>query len=78
MVGELAADARIEFAAIDRIAVTVGPGSFTGLRVGLAFAKGLSAALDRPCAGVDTLEALATSVHAPASGSPRWAFCRTM
>jgi tRNA threonylcarbamoyladenosine biosynthesis protein TsaB len=65
MVGELAADARIEFAAIDRIAVTVGPGSFTGLRVGLAFAKGLSAALDRPCAGVDTLEALATSVHAP-------------
>ena len=65
MVRELAADTGIGFAAIDRIAVTVGPGSFTGLRVGLAFAKGLSAALDCPCAGVNTLEALATSARAP-------------
>jgi tRNA threonylcarbamoyladenosine biosynthesis protein TsaB len=64
MVRELAADAEIAFAAFDRIAVTVGPGSFTGLRVGLAFAKGLSVALGRTCVGVGTLEALATSVGA--------------
>jgi len=49
------------FAALDRIGVTVGPGSFTGLRVGLAFAQGLGAALDRPVVGVSTLDALAAS-----------------
>lgn len=52
------------FGAIDRIGVTVGPGSFTGLRVGLAFAQGLGAALDRPVVGVSTLDALAASLSA--------------
>ncbi len=47
------------FDALDRIGVTVGPGSFTGLRVGLAFAKAMSLALDIPCIGVNSLEALA-------------------
>jgi tRNA threonylcarbamoyladenosine biosynthesis protein TsaB len=49
----------LSFADLDRIGVTVGPGSFTGLRVGVAFAKGLSAALDKPCVGIGSLEALA-------------------
>jgi tRNA threonylcarbamoyladenosine biosynthesis protein TsaB len=57
MVAEGMAQARLDFAAIDQLAVTVGPGSFTGLRVGLAFAKGLAMALSRPLAGVGTLEA---------------------
>ena len=49
------------FGDIDRIGVTVGPGSFTGLRVGLAFAQGLGAALGRPVVGISTLAALAWS-----------------
>jgi len=46
------------FDRIDRIGVTVGPGSFTGLRVGMAFAQGLGAALERPVVGISTLDAL--------------------
>ncbi|QBQ49415.1 tRNA (adenosine(37)-N6)-threonylcarbamoyltransferase complex dimerization subunit type 1 TsaB [Brevundimonas naejangsanensis] len=66
--GGLARDAAAEaggFDGVDRIGVTVGPGSFTGLRVGLAFALGLGAALDRPVVGISTLDALAASVAAP-------------
>ena len=61
MVKAVLAEAGIRPAALDRIGVTVGPGSFTGLRVGLAFAKGLALALDRPCVGIGALEALAAS-----------------
>ena len=49
------------FGGIDRIGVAVGPGSFTGLRVGLAFAQGLGAALGRPVIGISTLDGLAAS-----------------
>ena len=58
---EAAAQAGLAFAELDRIGVTVGPGSFTGLRVGLAFAQGLGAALNRPVVGVSALDALAAS-----------------
>lgn len=53
------ADAGLPFAALERIGVTVGPGSFTGLRVGIAFAKGLASALGLPAVPVGALEALA-------------------
>jgi tRNA threonylcarbamoyladenosine biosynthesis protein TsaB len=67
MVREVMAEAGLNFAEVDRIGVTVGPGSFTGLRVGLAFAKGLALALDRPCVGVGVLEALAAGCPETAS-----------
>ena len=44
---------------IDRLAVGIGPGSFTGTRIGLAVARGLALACDLPTAGVSTLAALA-------------------
>ena len=59
MAREVMAEAGLAFDRLDRIGVTVGPGSFTGLRVGVAFAKGLALALDRPAVGIGTLEALA-------------------
>jgi tRNA threonylcarbamoyl adenosine modification protein YeaZ len=50
------------FAGIERIAVTIGPGSYTGLRVGISAARGLGLALGRPVVGVTTLAALAAPV----------------
>jgi tRNA threonylcarbamoyladenosine biosynthesis protein TsaB len=59
-----------DFAEIEKFVVTIGPGSFTGLRVGLAFARGLQLATGAPLAGVGTLEALAASAAGagPAAG----------
>jgi tRNA threonylcarbamoyl adenosine modification protein YeaZ len=49
----------MEFAELDRIAVTVGPGSFTGLRVGVAAARAIALASGKPAVGLTTLAALA-------------------
>lgn len=59
MAREVMAAAGLGFGDLDRIGATVGPGSFTGLRVGVAFAKGLASALGIPAVGVGALEALA-------------------
>ena len=56
--------ANVTYADLVRIGVTVGPGSFTGIRVGVAAARGLALALGVPAVGIDTLSALA----APAIG----------
>lgn len=63
------ADAGLPMSAIERVAVTVGPGSFTGLRVGIAFAKGLGSALGVPVIGVGSLEALAAEAEGAAAGA---------
>ena len=56
-------EAGLPFEALQRIGVTVGPGSFTGLRVGVAFAKGLASSLSLPACGIGTLEALAAGTE---------------
>lgn len=58
MLDELMANARIEWTSLSRIAVVRGPGSFTGLRAGLAAAKGFALALGIPCQGVSVFEAM--------------------
>jgi tRNA threonylcarbamoyladenosine biosynthesis protein TsaB len=59
LVDEVLARAGYEASAAAQIVVGCGPGSFTGLRIGIATARGLALALGRPCIGVSTLEALA-------------------
>lgn len=67
-----AAMAGIAFESLDRLAVTTGPGTFTGQRVGLAFMRGLRIALHKPLIGVTTLEAMAVASLAswPGYSSP--------
>lgn len=50
---------QLEVADVDMFAISEGPGSFTGVRIGAATAKGLAYGTDKPCVGVSTLEALA-------------------
>ncbi len=65
MIEEVMEEAAARFADLDALAVTVGPGSFTGLRVGLAAARGMALAAGLPCLGASTLEAV---VHGTPEG----------
>ena len=53
----------LDFEQIDAIAVAAGPGSFTGLRIGSATAKGLAFAMEKPIVGVPTLDGLAYNLY---------------
>jgi tRNA threonylcarbamoyladenosine biosynthesis protein TsaB len=62
MVEALLGEARVAFRDLARIAVTTGPGSFTGVRIGIAAARGLALALDIPAVGIGSLDAIAFPV----------------
>ncbi len=64
MAEELLKRLGVELRDVDVIAVAAGPGSFTGVRIGVSAAKGLAWALEKPCAKVSTLEAMAWNVSA--------------
>ena len=65
MVREVLSEAGAEFADLDLLAVTTGPGAFTGLRIGLAAARGMALAGDLACFGVTTLDAVAAGIPEP-------------
>ena len=67
MAQQLLQDCGITAAEIDYVAVAAGPGSFTGIRIGVAAAKGLAWAAEKPMCGISTLEAMATQLL-PAAG----------
>src|ERR1043165_7489885 len=62
LIGRLIKASGLGFADLDRIAVTTGPGSFTGLRVGISAARGIALAAEKPVVGVTTLAAYAAPV----------------
>jgi tRNA threonylcarbamoyladenosine biosynthesis protein TsaB len=62
MIAEVLKAAGVAVPALGAVAVTVGPGAFTGVRIGLAAARGLAIAAGLPCVGVTTFEAVAESV----------------
>lgn len=59
MVESMLKSAEVTLADVDAIAVTAGPGSFTGLRIGIASVKGMAVGAGKPCIEVSTLEAIA-------------------
>jgi tRNA threonylcarbamoyl adenosine modification protein YeaZ len=70
LVARVIEKAELDFAVLDRIAVTTGPGSFTGLRVGIAAARGIALAAGKPAVGLTTLAAYAAPLIAADDSLP--------
>lgn len=70
MIDRVMSAAGVAYLALDRIAVTVGPGSFTGLRVAISAARGLGLAAGKPVVGLTTLSAFAAPLVAPDNDGP--------
>ena len=70
LIARVMKEAGVGFDALDRIAATTGPGSFTGLRVGLSAARGIALAAGKPVAGVTTLAAYAAPVVSESGEHP--------
>ena len=81
MTEQLCRNAGISFDELDAVAVNVGPGSFTGVRIGVAAAKGLAFPRKLPCVAVSTLESMAYNLlgsdcHKTTSRAPHMAEAR--
>ncbi|MDX1717140.1 MAG: tRNA (adenosine(37)-N6)-threonylcarbamoyltransferase complex dimerization subunit type 1 TsaB [Anderseniella sp.] len=72
LVEEVLQSANKTFRDIDRLAACSGPGTFTGVRIGLAFVRGLALVLNVPVIGITTFEALAASAQSTMPGSDCW------
>jgi len=70
VIDEALAKAGTALSAIERVVVTVGPGSFTGIRIGVAAARGFALSLDIPAVGVTTLEVMAAAAGKQNPGKP--------
>lgn len=70
MIETATARAGVSLGEIDAFAASIGPGSFTGIRVGVAVVRGFAVATGRPAIGVSSLEAIALRARAGASGRP--------
>ncbi len=68
VVDEALAKADVALSAVERVVVTVGPGSFTGIRIGVAAARGFALSLNVPAIGVTTLEVMAATARAQNPG----------
>jgi tRNA threonylcarbamoyladenosine biosynthesis protein TsaB len=80
MIGSVLVEAGLSLAGLDAVAVSMGPGSYTGLRIGVSTAKGLCYSLDKPLLGVSTLQAMAAGmaermVKTPGVDPERILFC---
>ena len=62
MVDAMLKNADLTIDDMDALAIAAGPGSFTGLRIGIAAVKGLAWAADKPCLGISTLDAMAENI----------------
>ena len=68
---EIIAAAGVNYSDLDAIAVSCGPGSYTGLRIGISTAKGLCFALDKPLIAIETLDAMASGISGMAEYKER-------